>query len=61
MLRDKKLALPLAPNRLPALPLPNAAPMSAPFAMLDQDQADHAQGVSICTARMMFTIAFMLG
>jgi hypothetical protein len=31
VLRDKKLALPLAPNKLPELPLPKAAPMSAPF------------------------------
>src|SRR5512139_157948 len=29
--RDRKLALPLAPNRLPAEPLPNDAPMSAPL------------------------------
>ncbi len=33
VLRDKKFALPLAPNKLaePAPPLPNAAPASAPF------------------------------
>ena len=31
VVRDKKLALPLAPNRLPEPPLPNAAPMSAPL------------------------------
>jgi hypothetical protein len=31
VVRDKKLALPLAPNKLPEPPLPNAAPMSAPL------------------------------
>src|SRR6478672_2764596 len=31
VVRDRKLALPLAPNRLPELPLPKAAPMSAPL------------------------------
>ena len=29
--RDRKFALPLAPNRLPEAPLPNEAPMSAPL------------------------------
>ena len=29
--RDRKLALPVAPNRLPEEPLPNEAPMSAPL------------------------------
>ena len=29
--RDKKLAPPVAPNKLPELPLPKAAPMSAPL------------------------------
>ena len=29
--RDRKLALPEAPNRLPEAPLPNDAPMSAPL------------------------------
>jgi hypothetical protein len=29
--RDKKLALPVAPNKLPEAPLPNEAPMSAPL------------------------------
>jgi hypothetical protein len=31
VVRDKKLALPLAPKRLPEPPLPKAAPMSAPL------------------------------
>src|SRR5437870_13689713 len=31
VVRDKKLAAPLAPNRLPEAPPPNAAPMSAPL------------------------------
>ncbi len=31
VVRDKKLADPVAPNKLPDAPLPNAAPMSAPF------------------------------
>src|SRR4051812_1599600 len=29
--RDRKFALPVAPNRLPEAPLPNEAPMSAPL------------------------------
>ena len=29
--RDRKFALPLAPNRLPDAPLPKDAPMSAPL------------------------------
>src|SRR5439155_3900273 len=29
--RDRKFALPVAPNRLPDAPLPNEAPMSAPL------------------------------
>src|ERR1700748_512213 len=29
--RDRKFALPVAPNRLPDAPLPNDAPMSAPL------------------------------
>ena len=31
VVRDKKLAPPVAPNKLPELPEPNAAPMSAPL------------------------------
>ncbi|CFN83139.1 Uncharacterised protein [Bordetella pertussis] len=31
VVRDRKLAAPVAPNRLPAEPLPNADPMSAPL------------------------------
>jgi hypothetical protein len=31
VVRDKKLAPPVAPNKLPDEPLPNAAPMSAPL------------------------------
>jgi hypothetical protein len=40
--RERKLAEPVAPNRLPDAPLPNAAPMSAPFAMLQQHESDDA-------------------
>jgi hypothetical protein len=31
VVRDKKLAPPVAPNKLPEPPLPKAAPMSAPL------------------------------
>ena len=31
VVRDKKLAPPVAPNKLPDVPLPKAAPMSAPL------------------------------
>ena len=52
VVRDRKLADPAAPNRLPDEPLPNAAPMSAPLPCWSStspqiagghDQVDHQQ------------------
>src|SRR5688572_22568571 len=53
VVRDRKLALPLAPNRLPELPLPKAAPMSAPLPCWMRMRPIMPRAVSICTARMM--------
>ncbi|MNV87815.1 hypothetical protein D3C71_1819710 [compost metagenome] len=60
VVRDKKLALPLAPNKLPELPLPNAAPMSAPLPCWIRIKPIIASAVNICTANTTFTIAFIL-
>ena len=50
--RDRKLALPLAPNRLPDAPLPNDAPMSAPLPCWISTRPIIASAASSCTARM---------
>jgi hypothetical protein len=42
--RDRKLAEPAAPKRLPDEPLPKAAPMSAPFPVLQQDEPADRHG-----------------
>ena len=60
VVRERKLALPLAPNRLPELPLPNAAPMSAPLPCWIRIRPIIARAVSICTASTTFTITFIL-
>ena len=52
--RDKKLALPDAPNRLPDEPLPNAAPMSAPLPCWIKIKTIIATAEIICTANMRF-------
>ena len=41
--RDRKLAQPVAPNRLPDAPLPNDGAHVGALAVLDQHQADHRQ------------------
>src|SRR6187402_732262 len=59
VLRDRKLALPLAPNRLPEPPLPNAAPMSAPFPCCTRIRPIMPSAESICTARTMVNTTFI--
>jgi len=49
VVRDRKLALPLAPNRLPDEPLPNAAPMSAPLPCCRSTNAQIASATPTCT------------
>src|SRR5512139_3143602 len=52
--RDRKLALPLAPNRLPAEPLPNDAPMSAPLPCCTSTSPIIVSAVSSWTTSTMF-------
>jgi hypothetical protein len=59
VVRDKKLALPLAPNKLPEPPLPKAAPMSAPLPCCTSTRPIMTMAVSICTARTMVNITFI--
>src|SRR6185369_13869000 len=59
VVRDRKLALPLAPNRLPELPLPNAAPMSAPLPCWTRMSPIMPRAVSICTARTAVSNTFI--
>ncbi len=59
VVRDKKLALPLAPNRLPEPPLPKAAPMSAPLPCCTKIRPIMPSAVSICTARTMVKTTFI--
>src|SRR6185369_3035352 len=59
VVRDRKLALPLAPKRLPELPLPNAAPMSAPLPCWMRMSPIMARAVSICTARTAVSNTFI--
>ena len=60
VVRDKKLALPLAPNRLPEPPLPKAAPISAPLPCCTRIKPIMASADSICMARTMVKTTFML-
>jgi hypothetical protein len=55
VVRDKKLALPLAPNKLPDPPLPNAAPMSAPLPCWIRIKPIIEIAEIICTVRMIVT------
>jgi hypothetical protein len=53
VLRDKKLALPLAPNKLaePEPPLPNAAPASAPLPCCTKINPIIAMADTICRVK----------
>jgi hypothetical protein len=55
VVRDKKLALPLAPNKLPEPPLPKAAPMSAPLPCWIRIKTIIEIAEIICTVRMIVT------
>src|SRR5574343_1535618 len=60
VVRDRKLALPLAPNRLPELPLPKAAPMSAPLPCWIKIRPIMASADSSCAASRTVTRTLML-
>ena len=49
VVRDRKLAEPAAPNRLPDEPLPNAAPMSAPLPCCSSTKPQTTTATSRCT------------
>ena len=59
--RDKKLALPVAPNRLPEAPLPNEAPMSAPLPCWISTRPIITSADSSCTARIRVIQICMMG
>ena len=50
--RDRKLDEPLAPNRLPEVPEPKAAPMSAPLPCCTSTRPITPRADSICTTRI---------
>jgi len=52
--RDRKFALPVAPNKLPEEPLPNEAPMSAPLPCCTSTSPIMVSAERICTARRRF-------
>ena len=49
--RERKLALPVAPNKLPDAPLPKEAPMSAPLPCCTSTRPIMASAESNCTVR----------
>src|SRR3990167_4562307 len=51
VLRLRKLAEPLEPNRLPAEPVPNAAPISAPLPCCISTRPINTTAVKICTTQ----------
>src|SRR5690349_14872530 len=59
--RDRKFALPVAPNRLPDAPLPNDAPMSAPLPCWIRTSPIITRAARICSATIRFINRFMLG
>ena len=60
VVRDRKLALPEAPNRLPDAPLPKAAPMSAPLPCCIRIRPTMASADTICATSTRFKTKFML-
>ena len=52
--RDRKFALPVAPNRLPDAPLPNDAPMSAPLPCWISTRPIMTSADRICTTCITF-------
>ena len=59
VVRDRKFALPLAPKRLPALPLPKAAPMSAPLPCCSNTSAIIDKADTTCTTTTRLNIMFI--
>ena len=57
--RDRKLALPVAPNRLPDAPLPNEAPMSAPLPCWISTRPIITSAAMICSASTKFMTMFI--
>jgi hypothetical protein len=60
VVRDKKLALPLAPNKLPEPPLPKAAPISAPFPCCTKIRPIIPIAANICMAKTTLNTTFIL-
>ena len=60
VVRDRKLALPVAPNRLPEAPLPKTAPMSAPLPCWIRIRPIIASAVRICSTSTRFRTMFIL-
>src|SRR6185369_7937871 len=59
VVRDRKLADPAAPKRLPDEPLPKAAPMSAPFPCCNRTNPQIATATSRCTTSNNVSAIFM--
>src|SRR5689334_4153655 len=57
--RDRKFALPVAPNRLPDAPLPNEAPMSAPLPCCTSTRPIMTSAARICSATTRLSIRFI--
>lgn len=58
--RLKKLADPLAPNRLPADPLPKAAPMSAPLPCCNKTKTINTIASVTCAAQTKISNTLLL-
>src|SRR5207244_4784812 len=54
VVRDRKLALPVAPNRLPDAPLPTDAPMSAPLPCCTSTSPNITSAARIWTSTTTF-------
>src|SRR3954469_3369528 len=60
VVRERKLALPVAPNRLPEAPLPKAAPMSAPLPCCSRMRPIMPSAVAICSTSTRVNRKFIL-
>src|SRR5206468_673798 len=52
VVRERKLAAPAEPKRLPAEPLPNAAPMSAPLPCCNSTNTTMPTAARMCSTRI---------
>src|SRR5207253_988274 len=57
--RDRKFALPVAPNRLPDAPLPKEAPMSAPLPCWIRTRPIITSAATICSTTTKLSIQFI--